>query len=484
MPWAVNASAMRILLSVLLAASLSAFAQNVPLQNWPVAVSRTNALAFVAVTPCRLVDTRNPSGPFGGPVYAALETRTYDIAAGGCPGLPLSAQAYSLNLTILNYNVGSGSYVTAWPAGTSRPNVSSVNFGTGVPVANASVVATGSSGQISVFAGGSTDILIDLNGYFIGGAGTLPSGKNFRMTGSIDDSGVIYGINASSTSGIYTTGVLGTVTSLTLTDGSGVMGYATSGVAYGVKGLNSGTTAKSAGVLGISGARSGEAIGNLAGVRGESQLGFGVLGNTNNAAGVGGTFNDANGNILRSGYLANSVYAVYAAGDIGASGTKFFVEPHPTDASKVIRFIALEGPEAGTYFRGRGRFVRGHAIIDVPESFRMTSEEEGMTVHLTPIGGLAMVAVTRQSLDRIEAEASKDVEFAYVVYGVRRGYKGFQPIRDGVEFIPENASSKLPGYLNDDQKQRLIDNGTYNSDGTVNIGTAVRLGWDKAWKEK
>jgi hypothetical protein len=475
---------MRVLLSALLFTCLSAFAQNVPLQNWPVAVSRSNALAFVAVTPCRLVDTRNPSGPFGGPSYTALETRTYDIAAGPCAGLPLTAQAYSLNLTILNYNVASGSFVTAWPAGTTRPGVSSVNFGSGVPVANASIVATGSSGQISIFSGGATDIIIDLNGYFIGGAGTLPAGKSFRMTGSMDDSGVIYGINGSSVSGIYTTGVLGTVTTLNLTDGSGVMGYTTAGATWGVKGFNSGTSAFGGGVLGISGARSGTAIGNLAGVRGESQIGFGVLGNTNGGAGVAGTFNDAQGNILRSGYLANSVYAVYAAGDLAATGTKAFVDPHPTDATKTIRFIALEGPEAGTYFRGRGRFVHGRAVIDVPDAFRMTTEEEGMTVHLTPIGGLAMVAVTRQSLDRIEAEASKDVEFSYVVYGVRRGYRDYEPIADGDEFRPISANATLPAYLNEDQKRRLIDNGTYNSDGTVNLGTAVRLGWDKAWKEQ
>ena len=97
------------------------------------------------------------------------------------------------------------------------------------------------------------------------------------------------------------------------------------------------------------------------------------------------------------------------------------------------------------------------------------------------MGGLAMVAVTAQSLDRIEAEASKDVEFSYVVYGIRRGYKDFDPIRTGEEFIPTDPTAKLPAYLNSNQKQRLIDNGTYNPDGTVNLGTAIRLGWDKVW---
>ena len=45
--------------------------------------------------------------------------------------------------------------------------------------------------------------------------------------------------------------------------------------------------------------------------------------------------------------------AVYGSGNQTITGTKSFVEPHPTDPTKVIRYVSLEGPEAGTYFRGR-----------------------------------------------------------------------------------------------------------------------------------
>jgi hypothetical protein len=464
--------------------SLSAFGSDLPttVRHVRAEADITNGTVFVAVTPCRLLDTRDPNGPFGGPKFNALETRTYDVAAGLCTGLPVAAQAYSMNFTVVNYPL-SGGYVTAYPAGSSQPFISTVNFGTGTPIANAAVVATGSGGQINVYASGATDIIIDLNGYFLGAAGTLNADKTLTLTGSVANGGIISGRNATSTSGIYTTGVLGTVTSITLTDGSGVMGYATTGTTWGVKGFNSGSGQGSGGVLGISGARVGDTLPfNKAGVRGEnSQSGFGVLGNTSVGAGVGGTYIDSSGTILRSGYLANNTYAVYAAGDLAATGVKSFVDPHPTDATKVVRFVALEGPEVGTYFRGRGRFVHGRATINAPEAFRIATEEEGITVHLTPIGGLAMVAVTGQSLDRIEAEASKDVEFSYVVYGIRRGYKDFDPIRTGEEFMPADGSAKLPAYLNSDQKQRLIDNGTYHSDGTVNLSTAIRLGWDKVW---
>jgi hypothetical protein len=42
----------------------------------------------------------------------------------------------------------------------------------------------------------------------------------------------------------------------------------------------------------------------------------------------------------------------------------------------------------------------------------------------------------------------------------------------------------MPGYLTEEAKKRLIANGTYNADGTVNMGTAERVGWTKIWAER
>jgi len=49
----------------------------------------------------------------------------------------------------------------------------------------------------------------------------------------------------------------------------------------------------------------------------------------------------------------------------------------------------LEGPEAGTYFRGRARFSHGMARIEAPESFRLVTDEKSLTVQITPIGQVA-----------------------------------------------------------------------------------------------
>jgi len=38
--------------------------------------------------------------------------------------------------------------------------------------------------------------------------------------------------------------------------------------------------------------------------------------------------------------------------------------------------------------------------------------------------------------------------------------------------------------LSEEERGRLIANGTYNVDGTVNKQTAERLGWAKAWADR
>jgi hypothetical protein len=178
--------------------------------------------------------------------------------------------------------------------------------------------------------------------------------------------------------------------------------------------------------------------------------------------------------------FASGPWGVFAFGNIGASGTKPFVEVHPTDASKEIRYVALEGPEAGTYFRGTSETHNGMAVILVPETFRMVTDSEGLTVQLTPVGQLAAMAVVSQDLNQIVVRSSRDVKFHYMVNGVRETFKDWQVIKES-EFMPQSAALTMPGYFSEEQKRRLIANGTYNADGTVNMETARRLGWDRVW---
>jgi hypothetical protein len=117
------------------------------------------------VAPCRIVDTRNPNGPFGGPALAAGFVRAFPVAT-TC-GIPSSAKAVAINVTVVNAT-GAG-HLTVYPAGTQTPLASTINFRAGLVRANNAVVPLGTGGQLSVFCGmtsGSTDFVLDVNGYF------------------------------------------------------------------------------------------------------------------------------------------------------------------------------------------------------------------------------------------------------------------------------------------------------------------------------
>jgi sugar lactone lactonase YvrE len=121
------------------------------------------ALSFYPVTPCRVADTRNITGPFGGPIMQVGETRSFVIPAGAC-NIPATAAAYSLNVTVVPD--GPLPYLTVWPAGSAQPNVSTLNSWDGEVVANAAIVPAGGTGAVSIFVANRTHVVLDIDGYF------------------------------------------------------------------------------------------------------------------------------------------------------------------------------------------------------------------------------------------------------------------------------------------------------------------------------
>jgi len=410
-------------------------------------------------------------------------------------------------------------FILIYPAGGSQPTVSTLNYVAGQTIANAAVVPLGAGGAITVIAGVSgTDLILDTNGYY---ASTPAASSNFF---SVINSGLyaIYG-QTSNTSALAA-GVYGTVTagmangvfgnSSSTSDGTaGVFGLAaaTTGKSFGVAGETDSASNGTRGVWGVATATTGTTTGvrgdtlstatNARGVFGVAQATtgtvFGVLGvtaSTTGGIGVAGQLQNSAGAAIASGALGSSFgvasdstgppWGVFAAGNLGAMGTKHFVEPHPSDPSKVILYSSLEGREVGTYFRGTARVVNHQAVIEVPEDFRMVTDEEGLTVQLTPVGASSSMYVESQDLNQIVVKASRDVPFHYLVQGVRRAFKDLQPVRIGYEFVPRSPSDTLQPYLTEEARRRLIANGTYNADGTVNMQTAERLGWAKMWADR
>ena len=129
---------------------------------------------FVPITPCRLLDTRQSGGPISG---GTAETFNLPQLAqtNGCADLS-SATGFSLNVTLVPLNQAPVYYVTIWPAGANQPLVSIMNSLDGRIKANAAIVPAGTDGGVSVFVTDTSDIVLDIAGYF-----TTPSPTTYAF---------------------------------------------------------------------------------------------------------------------------------------------------------------------------------------------------------------------------------------------------------------------------------------------------------------
>ncbi len=145
----------------------------IDLQGYFVAEAQPG-LRYVAVAPCRVVDTRTRGGAF--PPRAQ---RTYQVAgtgatfagqggkAGGC-GVPAGAEAVEATVTAIPAAAEAG-YARAWPAGQAQPNATFVNYSHRQPVTNTGAIplAAADTDQLAVAnAGGTSDFVIELQGYY------------------------------------------------------------------------------------------------------------------------------------------------------------------------------------------------------------------------------------------------------------------------------------------------------------------------------
>jgi uncharacterized coiled-coil protein SlyX len=87
------------------------------------------------------------------------------IPASPC-NIPSSASAYSLNFTVIP-QTGFLGYLAVWAAGQPQPVVSTLNDLSSPVLANAAIVAAGVNGAITVYVTDATDLIIDINGYFV-----------------------------------------------------------------------------------------------------------------------------------------------------------------------------------------------------------------------------------------------------------------------------------------------------------------------------
>ncbi len=128
------------------------------------------------INPSRICDTRAADPPYVnynqcnvfGP-NALGAGSTLDVRVTGVHKnvtIPSNATSVVLNVTATNATQAGG-FLTVYPTGVALPNTSTINFGAGQSVPNLVQVGIGNGGLISVYNyTGSTDVIIDVEGYF------------------------------------------------------------------------------------------------------------------------------------------------------------------------------------------------------------------------------------------------------------------------------------------------------------------------------
>jgi hypothetical protein len=126
----------------------------------PVGVWAAGPFSFYPLSPCRIIDIRNPADPTGGPKLSANTQRDFPILS--LCGVPSTAKAASLNVMVSQPTDFGDPRI--WPAGDPTPLASVINWVTtdfavasgainplGVGVNNVSVfcdMPPGSTGQV------------------------------------------------------------------------------------------------------------------------------------------------------------------------------------------------------------------------------------------------------------------------------------------------------------------------------------------------
>ncbi|MFD8819018.1 PKD domain-containing protein [Streptomyces sp. NPDC059627] len=120
---------------------------------------------FLPVTPARVLNTRTGTGTGTGKIAKLAAHATLKLKVTGAHGVPATGvTAVDLNLTVPTPS-GSG-YLVAYPDGTPRPGVYSLNFTKAHTTANRALVKVGADGEIDLYNAGATsvDVYADLLG--------------------------------------------------------------------------------------------------------------------------------------------------------------------------------------------------------------------------------------------------------------------------------------------------------------------------------
>jgi hypothetical protein len=197
----------------------------------------TPAGAFGALSPARLLDTRNGTGAPARAVAGAHGVDLQVTGAGGVPSTGVSAVVLNVTVTAPTQT----GFLTVFPTGTTRPTVSNLNFVPKQTVPNLVIVPVSATGQVTLYngSGGTVQLVADVAGYFRDGSTTF--GGSFtpvtpaRVLDTRNGTGAAAGkvaaagtvnLQATGAGGVPSTGVSAVVLNVTVT-GPVAAGYLT-----------------------------------------------------------------------------------------------------------------------------------------------------------------------------------------------------------------------------------------------------------------
>jgi hypothetical protein len=134
-------------------------------------VSSGEKSVFVPVSPIRVLDTRDSAEITNGTRRLVVEGQITLADGSSSVVVPSAASAVAVNVTATATRKNGGyGFVTVFPCvsdGDGVPNASSLNFETGVDIANALSVSTSANGSICLYVYGTADLIVDVAGYYV-----------------------------------------------------------------------------------------------------------------------------------------------------------------------------------------------------------------------------------------------------------------------------------------------------------------------------
>jgi len=129
---------------------------------------------FQGVQPVRLLDSRDAWPGYSGPLTANTSRQLNVVSPASIPD---NAVAVVLNVAVTADNVPSpsGGFLTVYPSGSAVPKASNLNYTGAAAVANQVTVQVGPGGTVDLYAFATTQVIVDVMGYFAAGA-TVPGG--------------------------------------------------------------------------------------------------------------------------------------------------------------------------------------------------------------------------------------------------------------------------------------------------------------------